>query len=144
MTVHIVIDNSGSMRDSGKTTLAASLFRIFHRHAPDGVEMAFYKWDRQIGKIDSPRDLSFTGTTDGQALTAFIDGVAPAPILLIGDGTVSRDTARALKGSGSVYLAVGCDHSPDELNRIMGESNVFLWADCITCFRTILSRSVVL
>ncbi len=141
--IHIVIDNSGSMRDNGKTSLAASLIMIYHRHAPSNVEVVFYKWDQQICKIDSARDLNFSGTAEEQVLIDFIADLTPAPILLVGDGTVTRTVARTLKKSNSVYLAVGCDSNPDELEHIIGENNVFLWADSITCFQTILPRSAV-
>ena len=141
--VYVLIDNSGSMRDSSKTALAAGLFMIFRRCAADNEEIAFYKWDRKVSEIISPRELSFAGAVDEQPIIDFISERTPAPVILVGDGAISRKIASALKKSDSAYLAVGCDFNMDELERLIGENNVFSWADCITCFEVVNSRSAL-
>ena len=141
--MYVVIDNSGSMRDSSKTAIAAGLFMIFRRHAVDKEKITFYKWDHEVSEITSPRELSFAGNLEEQPIIDFISKKTPSPVILVGDGIFSRNIARVINKTGSAYLAVGCDCNMDELERLIGENNVFSWADCLTCFEVVNSRAAL-
>lgn len=138
--MYVVIDNSGSMRDNGKASLAANVMLMFRRQAPPGAEIGFYKWGEEVVPIGAPADLDFSGRTNGGSLRSFLSGHGEEPVVLVGDGLPDRSAEKAFKNSGAVYLAVGCDSNPEELRRRFGANRVFSWADSMACLHTALSE----
>lgn len=136
--MHIVIDNSGSMRDNGKASLAVNVMMMFRRRTE--VETGFYKWDTEVTPIDSPAGLDFSGQAASDSLILFLSGHRDEPVVLVGDGVADRPLARKLKESGALLLAVGCNSGLDEMRRTFGADRVFPWADSMACFYTALSE----
>ena len=141
--INVVIDNSGSMRDNGKASLAANVFRIFKRELPADTEINFYRWDTEVAQIDSPAGLRFLGSTDSASLETFIAERNYEPILLVGDGVTEPSLNAILKKSGSMYVAVGCDSDVSGLGRSIGRGRVFSWADCVACLHLYMASNAI-
>lgn len=141
--MHIVIDNSGSMRDNGKSMLAVSTVSIMRKYIPRDIKIDIWGWNAAIIPIDSPAKLTFSGSTDEEALLDFADRIGDERVVLIGDGILDPSIRRSLRKSGWSYIAVGCDSNIDELKNIFGKNHVFIWADSMTCIKMLLLESML-
>lgn len=141
--MHIVIDNSGSMQDNGKSMLAVSTVSMLRKYIPRDVKIDTWGWNAAIIPIDSPAKLTFSGSADADALLDFADRIGDECVVLIGDGILDLSIRRSLSKSGWIYIAVGCDSNIDELKKTFGKNHVFIWADSMTCIKMLLTESML-
>lgn len=108
MTIHLICDISGSMRDGGKPFILRTLVTSIAQWVLYGyghAEVILWAWSIKVERISdwSPKSefpvelLSCSGATNLSSLTQSFDSKLDGKVLLLTDGFWSLDDVRALK-----------------------------------------------